>query len=60
MPLLPVATASGPIVVKNDNQGISNLNITTTSGVGIDTNGHSGVQIKNVTIITADRILASM
>jgi hypothetical protein len=43
-------TASGPIVVKNDNQVISNLNITTTSGAGIDTNGHSGVQIKNVTI----------
>lgn len=42
--------ASGPIVVQSDNQVISNLNITTTSGPGIDTNRHSGVQIKNVTI----------
>ncbi len=43
-------TASGPIVVQSDNQVISHLNITTTSAPGIDTNGHKGVQIKDVVI----------
>ncbi len=43
-------TASGPIVVQSDNQVISHLNITTTSAPGINTNGHNGVQIKDVVI----------
>jgi Domain of unknown function (DUF4082)/Bacterial Ig domain len=43
-------TASGPIVVQSDNQVISHLNITTTSSPGINTNGHNGVQIKDVVI----------
>ncbi|MGO8845029.1 MAG: DUF4082 domain-containing protein [Methylocella sp.] len=42
--------SSGPIVVQSDNQVISHLNITTTSGPGINTNGHNGVQIKDVAI----------
>jgi Domain of unknown function (DUF4082)/Bacterial Ig domain/Right handed beta helix region len=43
-------TASGPIVVQSDNQVISHLKITTTSAPGINTNGHNGVQIKDVVI----------
>lgn len=43
-------TASGPVVAQTDNQVIANLNITTTNGPGINTNGKSGVQIKNVTV----------
>ncbi len=42
--------SSGPVVATADNQIIQNLNIKTTGGPGIDTNGHSGVQIKNVTV----------
>src|ERR1700732_4114862 len=43
-------SSSGPIVVTTDNQIIENKVITSINGPAINTNGHSGVIIRNVDI----------